>query len=78
VLYDTSRARGGKLKQKIDFDCEDAVTLIKLKDGTQIRAKFAISVISYDSTTGKYNFELAPPVFQFIKNPGDLNLEVKK
>ena len=63
---------------RIDFECPDAVTIIKLPDGTQIRAKFTVSVVTYDSDTGKYNFELAPPVFQFIKNPGDLNIQVKK
>ena len=34
--------------------------------------------VSYDMATGKYHFELGPPVFQFVNNPGNLNLEVKK
>ena len=64
--------------KRIDFESDDAVTIIKLKDGTEIRAKFAVSVVSFDPQTGKYNIEIAPPVFQFVKNPGNLNLEVKK
>ena len=63
---------------RIDFDAEDAVTTIKLKDGTEIKAKFSIVSVSYDMATGKYHFELGPPVFQFVKNPGNLNLEVRK
>jgi hypothetical protein len=66
------------MMERIDFDAEDAVTKIKLKDGTEIKAKFSIVSVSYDTATGKYHFELGPPVFQFVKNPGNLNLEVKK
>ena len=31
-----------------------------------------------EMATGKYHFELDPPIIQFVKNPGNLNLEVKK
>ena len=63
---------------RIDFDAEDAVTIIKLKDGTEIKAKFSITVVSFDQATGKYHFEIGPPLFQFVRNGGDLNLEVEK
>ena len=66
------------MMKRIDFESDDAVTIIKLKDGTAIRAKFAVSVVSFDPQTGKYNIELAAPVFQFIKNNGEINLEVEK
>ena len=69
---------GEEIMKRINFDAEDAVTLIKLKDGTEIKAKFSIIAVSFDEATGKYHFEIGPPVFQFIKNPGELNLEVKK
>ena len=66
------------MMERIDFDAEDAVTKIKLKDGTEIKAKFSIVSVSYDTATGKYHFEIGPPLFQFVRNGGDLNLEVKK
>ena len=66
------------MMERIDFDAEDAVTIIKLKDGTEIKAKFSITVVSFDQATGKYHFEIGSPVFQFIKNNGEINLEVKK
>ena len=66
------------MEQKLNFESEDAVTIIKLKDGTEIKAKFSIISVSYDAVTKKYNFAIAAPVFQFIKNPGVLNLEVQK
>ena len=64
--------------ERIDFEAEDAVTKIKLKDGTEIKAKFSIVSVSYDMATGKYHFVFGPPVIQFVKNPRNLNLEVKK
>ena len=66
------------MMERINFEAEEAVTVIKLKDGTEIKAKFSLVSVSYDMETGKYHFELGPPVFQFVKNPGNLNLEVKK
>ena len=66
------------MMKRIDFDAEDAVTIIKLKDGTEIKAKFSITAVSFDQATGKYHFEYSPPVIQFFRNPGDLNLEAKK
>ena len=64
--------------ERINFEAEEAVTVIKLKDGTEIKAKFSLVSVSYDMETGKYHFELGQPVFQFVKNPGNLNLEVKQ
>ena len=35
------------MMNKIDFDADDAVTTVKLKDGTEIRVKFIISAVLY-------------------------------
>ena len=66
------------MMNKIDFEADDAVTTVKLKDGTEIRVKFIISAVLFDSKTGNYHFEYNLPTFQFIKNTGEFNLEVKK
>ena len=65
------------MEERLNFEREDAVSTIKLNDGTQIRGKFIVTEVLYDSKTKHYRFNIQM-VQQFIKNPGDLNLEVKK